>query len=231
MRIGSASSETALEMDHKRKGFEMSGRGGLGWFLSALLAPQQKPDGPIPFGYKMGWIAVRSTSTAEVAASAGMRSLRSASWKEGIDAAYNNGRVFVTPPVKGWVCIIGEPMMQRNGYSSVEAISKLVASLSTKFSDAQGFASHRVIEYHHWMLARKGQLIRCFAYIGETGEVLANAGVLTDIESKLRFFKLPKERWQPSEADVMTIASAWSFDPTKLTDTSAPAALGVVGKF
>lgn len=208
----------------------MTGRGGFAQFLSALFAPQQKPEGPVPFGYKMGWIAVKSTSTSKVASSVGLRSPRSANWREGIDAAYNNGLVFVAPPVSGWVCIVGEPTMHKNGNPSVEAISKGVESLSSTFGEAQGFASHRVIEYHHWILAKEGRLIRCFAYIGETGELLANDGPLTDAEGRLRFFKLSKEQWQPSEADVMAVAGAWSFDPTQLTPQIGSAALGVVGR-
>jgi len=102
-------------------------------FLPALFAPRQKPDGPVPFGYKIGWIAVKSTSTAEVASSVGIRSPRSAGRQEGIDAAYNNALAFVTPPISGWVCIVEEPTMHRNGNPAIEAISKAVVSLSSNF--------------------------------------------------------------------------------------------------
>jgi hypothetical protein len=83
--------------------------------------------------------------------------------------------------------------MQRDGGPAVEAISKDIVTLSATFGEAQGFASHRVIEYHHWMLARNGRLVRCFAYIGETGELLANNGSLTDAEHKLRLFGQPQK--------------------------------------
>lgn len=80
------------------------------------------------------------------------------------------------------------------------------------------------------MLALNGRLIRCFAYLGETGELLANTGPLTPAEGRLGLFKLPIEQWQPSEADVMAVASAWSFDPTQLTPEIGSRSVGVVGK-
>jgi hypothetical protein len=208
----------------------MSGSGGLGSRFSGFFAPQRKPTGPVPFGFKMGWIVVKSTSSAKVVSSVGIRSPRTASWQEGIDRAYNAGLVFVSPPINDWVSVVGERLMQRNGRSSVEVISKEVVSLSSMFGEAQGFASHRVIEYQHWMLAKNGRLLRCFAYIGETGESWANTGSLTDAERRLRFFSLPQEQWQPNEQDVMAVASGWSFDPTLLTATSGSASLGVLGE-
>jgi hypothetical protein len=208
----------------------MSRSGGFGSVFSGFFAPQRKPTGPVPFGYKMGWIAVKSTSRAKVVSSVGIRSPRTASWQEGIDSAYSAGLTFVSPPIDDWVSIVGEQLMQRNGRSSVETISREVVNVSSMFGEAQGFASHRVIEYHHWMLARNGRLLRCFAYIGETGELLANIGSLTDTERGLRFFSQPQEQWQPDEQDVMAVASGWSFDPTLLTATSGSASLGVLGE-
>jgi hypothetical protein len=98
------------------------------------------------------------------------------------------------------------------------------------FEEAHAYATHRVIEYHHWMVAKEGRLLRRFVYLGESGEVLANEGALTAAERKLRFFDLPQERWQPNETDVMTIASACSFDLTRLSSQSGPAKLGVLGR-
>lgn len=207
----------------------MTEKGRFGLFLSSLFTPQQKPDWPVPVGYKIGWITVKSTSSDKVASLARIRSPRSANWQKGIGAAYNKGLAFVAPPISGWVCIIGGSTMP-NDNSSLDTVSRDVANLSSAFGEAQAFATHRVIEYHHWMLAKSGHLIRCFAYIGETGRLLANTGTLTDAESKIKLFKLPQERWQPNESDVMAVAADWSFDPMQLTSKSAPAALGVLGK-
>jgi hypothetical protein len=92
------------------------------------------------------------------------------------------------------------------------------------------YATNRVIEYHHWMIAKEGRLIRSFAYLGESGEILANVGPVTDVERTFGFFNLPQERWHPTEADVMAVAAAWSFDPTRLSSHSGPAKLGILGR-
>jgi hypothetical protein len=186
------------------------------------------PSGPEPFGYKMGWIVVRSNDPNAVASALPVRSKDAADWHAGIEAAYQGGPVFVSPPVAGWVCIIGQWAMGTGDNNSVKSVAKIVADLSARFGEAQGYATERVIEYHHWILAKHGQVIRCFAYLGESGEVLSNVGTVTEAEKKLRFGARPSGQWSPDEEDVMKVASVWSFDPTKLNSSSGAAAKGVV---
>jgi len=177
----------------------------------------------------MGWFAIKSNDPSKVASTVGLRSSHSANWQEGIEAAYEKGLVFVTPPVRDWVCIVGNHAAERNDRAPVEAISKDVVQLSSTFGEAQGFASHRVVEYHHWMLAKKGRLLRCFAYVGDRGEILAISGELTEVERQLRLFGRSLQR-PPNEDDVMVVAAGWSFNPTELTERSAPPAMGLLGK-
>jgi len=202
----------------------------LGSLFSTLFAPQQQPTGPVPFGYKTGWVTVKSVDTAKLVSSFSVRSPRSATWQEGIDAAHKGDLAFFTPPVDRWVCAVGELALGQGDRASVESLAKRVVELSSKFDEAHAYGTHRVIEYHHWMVAKEGRLLRCFAYFGESGKVLANEGPLTAAERKLRFFNLPQEHWQPNETDVMAIASDWSFDPTRLSSRSGPAKLGVLGR-
>ena len=115
-------------------------------------------------------------------------------------------------------------------HGSVEAVTKIVADLSSRFGEAHGYATHRVVEYHHWIVAKRGQVIRSFAYLGERDEVLSNLGTPTEAEKRLRFGAQPPEEWRPSEQDVMAVASAWSFDPTQLNSASGPAANGIVAR-
>ena len=71
-------------------------------------------------------------------------------------------------------------------------------------------------------------MIRCFAYLGESGEVLSNVGAVTEAEKKLRFGAQPPQQWTPNESDVMRMASFCSFDPTTLNSSSGPATNGIV---
>lgn len=189
---------------------------------------QDKPSTPVPFGYKMGWIVVRSTDPDAVAAELPARSRKVANWSTGIDATYRGGAAFVSPPIGGWICIVGEISMGVGEAKSVRGIAELVTNLSTRFGEAQGFATNRIVEYHHWILARQGKLLRCFAHLGEIGEVISNLGEVTEAEAALRFASQPAEEWFATEDDVMSVASQWSFDPTSLNANSAPAATGIL---
>jgi hypothetical protein len=115
-------------------------------------------------------------------------------------------------------------------FDPVEQISKRVAELSAKFGEAHGYATHRVVEYHHWIMAKDGQVVRAFAYLGESGEILSNVGTVTDSERRLPFADQPTDEWMPDEDDVMTVASGWSFDPSKLSSESGPAANGILAR-
>lgn len=122
--------------------------------------------------------------------------------------------------VGGWAAGTGDRR-------SVKAIAKTVSDLSARFKEAHAYATQRTIEYHHWIKAKKGRLVRCFAYIGENG-ILCESGSVTDDEKNLPYARLLSTQWVPSEQDVMTVASGWSFDPSKLSSSSAPAALGIL---
>jgi hypothetical protein len=189
------------------------------------------PAPPEAFGSKTGWIAVRSTDPKAVAESLPVKSQTPASWHDGIEAVYRDGRsVFVTPPVTGWLCVVGDWAAGTGERQSVEKIAKIISDLSSRFGEAHGYATHRTVEYHHWILAKAGQIVRCFAYIGESGEILCQSGSVTSAENKLRYASLPPDQWLPDEQDVMTIASGWSFDPSKLSAASGPAASGILAR-
>jgi hypothetical protein len=199
---------------------------------------------PEPFGYKIGWIAVRSPDIRAVAESLPIRSQSPANWHDGIEAAYKGRSVFITPPVNGWISIVGDWAMGTEqwrsvlsvsapsevSHRSVETIAKIVAELSSKFGEAQGYATHRVTEYHHWILAKQGRIVRCFGYNGESCEIVCQSGAITDAEKKLQYASEPPDQWLPDEQDVMTVASSWSFDPTKLSAASGPAATGILAR-
>jgi hypothetical protein len=67
-------------------------------------------------------------------------------------------------------------------------------------------------------------VIRCFADLGGTGELLRTTGKPTDVERRLRFANMPPKDWIHDEDDVLLVAAGWSFDPSKL-DRQNPALL------
>jgi hypothetical protein len=197
---------------------------------SLLSRSDPTPTPPVPFGYKTGWIAVPSTDPKAVADVLPFRQRTPATWQDGIEAAFKGGSVFITPPIKGWILVVGDWAMGTGEPDSIDEVAKRVAELSARFEEAQGFATHRVVEYHHWMLAKRGQLLRCFAYLGERGEVLRDFGVVTDQEEELPLADKPTDEWAPDENDVMAVAARWSIDPTKLSSESGPAENGILAR-
>lgn len=117
------------------------------------------------------------------------------------------------------------------GHDPVSPAKQRIESGSKLFHVSCSFATHRVTEYHHWMRAEEGRVTRCFSYLGERGEVLSNIGSVTTAEQALSFAKLPPDHWQLDENDVMKIAGAWCYDPSKLNRSSSPAALGVIASW
>jgi hypothetical protein len=87
---------------------------------------------------------------------------------QGVDAIYDRKElarptlVFVTPPVEGWTFAVGAWAFG-DDRRSLENVVDIVRDLSSTFGEAQGLASHRIVEYHHWILARNGHIERSFA--------------------------------------------------------------------
>ncbi len=96
-----------------------------------------------------------------------------------------------------------------------------LAGLSRTFGEAQKFATHRVTEYHEWQRWVAGATTRRFAYSGVSGEVHFDEGSRGEAEEGLLSqASIEADHWDaveyPDEEVVMTIARAWSVDPTAL---------------
>lgn len=209
--------------------------GALGVFRGTLFGQKNSPGvatGPAPFGYKMAWMAVKCGKLDDLVSFLELKDRRPVSWKDGIDLAYDENAklVFLTPPIQGWIFVVGWGAAAIADAEPVKSFYNTLDLLSDRFGDAQAFATHRVIEYHLWMQAQSGHVVRSFAYAGETGKLLDNMGPLTEAEHALTFFNRPQDQWSPGEEDVMTVAGRWSLDPTKLTNESGPEELGIVAR-
>jgi hypothetical protein len=195
------------------------------------------PDLPVPFGPKMAWLALDTTDTEAVATALGLRGARTATWAEGIEAAYQSS-VFVTPPLADWTLAVGTALFPPD---RAEAFVKaLLVRLSRLFGDAQYFCTDRDIELHLWARARQGRLVRGYGWLGEKGLTIWDEGVQTKEERDLgfRFFdgRSPAEEQAqhknvtlPDEGGVMQLASLWSIDPTTLNEQFKEPLMGLLG--
>ena len=178
------------------------------------------------FGGKQAWLAVAAGEPAAVIAALGLRDLGEVPWRDGIDLAHlTDDRVAVTPPLPGardtrWVLATGRWLLK-----AVDVIG-LSEALDT---EVQFFATHRVTELHRWQRAVSGDPVRTFGYVGQTGEVTSWYGEPDPAEREVG---LPGELAEDTtvlvnEKDVLSVAAAWSIDPTTLTGKPAPGPLRI----
>lgn len=176
------------------------------------------------FGYKMAWLAIKNTTPEDINQKLQLPPVRTIDWDKAMDRIYeNDDPIVLTPQINGWSFIIGRYLYALD--PNANDLSKLknnTEELSIIFEEVQAFATHRVSEYHHWILAKKGKVERCFAYSGEKGKVFHNEGELTEAEKQLPRYKLKGSQWYPNEEDVMTIAGKWSINPTKIEGADIP---------
>jgi hypothetical protein len=174
-------------------------------------------------------------SVGEVLSALGARDLGEVDWAQGIDLAYlTDDRLAVTPPLVGvggstWILVAGRAFFG-------EAAAPDVAALSGRLgTEVQFFATHRVVEAHFWERAADGSLVRSFRYVGETGEVRSWYGKPDATELAIGLppdYALDAEPDDQvnilvDELDVLSVAAAWSLDPSQLDGRPAAGRLRV----
>lgn len=193
------------------------------------------PDSPTGFGYKIGWIAVRTEDADAVTKSIPMSNVRVANWATGVESAYA-GEAFITPPMDGWVLVVSTNAMAIEHF----VWQQLLADLSIQFKEAQGFGSFRIVDAYAWSKYQNGKEIRTYACSDWTSVI---RGTLTPEEREYgkRFFDYSspeaenegyferEDLMHPDEEDVLEIAKRWGFDPRELDSDKWPRSAGWIG--
>jgi hypothetical protein len=192
--------------------------------------------GPVGFGYKSAWLAIRTEDTETAAGALGVTDAHAASWAEGIDAAYGAEQerqpVFLTPVVDGWTLVVlgGGEMFEDDG---VGGGALDLRSLSRRFGEVQKFATHRVVEYQEWQRWVDGSPVRRYCWIGESGEIRFNEGEPISAEGNLLRAADLDGDWDAfdfaCEETVMAVAAEWSIDPTTLDERDDLPPHGLLG--
>lgn len=192
---------------------------------------------PYSFGGKDAWIAVRSDSSEKVAQALGLRDTRPIEWGA-VYAGENEGEIFVTPPVKGWVFVIGSvPTFDtpREDQPALALIQKLGEKLAT---EVQYFATHRGVGHTAWARVQNGGLVRAFSVCD--GELVADFGVPDEGEKQVLASTEANPRRQAGrkpgepvrldhEDDVFELAARWSLDPGTFDEWTDPVGPGIEG--
>lgn len=203
------------------------------------LKNQTNPEAPIGFGYKTMWIAVKTNKQERIAETIGLHKFRPANWRDGINKAYKNA-VLITPEIKGWTLAVGEKLPSGDSIESINQVKSLLIKLSQEFGEAQFFCTHRIVEYHCWVKASNGVIVRTYSYLGENAENIMIDGMPTEIEKKYNLINTfsPEAKNDeyferedieyPNEELVMTIAEQWSINPTKIGEMNHIQGFGLI---
>ena len=201
------------------------------------------PDVPKPFGYKMAWLAVRTTDTAAVARVLGLKAGVASNWNSGIGTVYDDGlgasHVYLTPPVDGWTFVAGLSLPHPVGAAFVDKLTPMLLSLGSQFPEVQYYFTYPLIDFFAWARVKDGRLSRAFA-VNDEG-VVWNKGRITPEERALglRLFELRGVRERqgdaggelvlyPTEDHVLQIARGWGLDPTRIENLEATGGSGFV---
>src|SRR5258708_17088488 len=128
------------------------------WLMSRQTVAEEAPQVPVPFGYRTAWYAVRADDARAVATALNLSDIHTSDWMGGTKAAldWNDGAVFVTPPVHGWVLAEGAVLMSDTDRD--RRFENHLVTLSDEFGEAQYFASARVSDAYTWARAKGGYL-------------------------------------------------------------------------
>lgn len=203
------------------------------------------PDRPVPFGYQMAWLAIRTRDTAAVVEALDLVAPLPCNWNSGIGTVYDprlgQNHVFVSPPVNGWTFVVGLPVPQPMGSAFADKATPLLALLGGRFVEVQYFVAFPPVDLFAWARVIDGRVVRAFA-VGDMG-LIWNRGKTTKEERtlglKLFEFRGVRNRrgdaggpliLHPTEDHVMQVARKWSLDPTALSAASAGEAVGYIAQ-
>ena len=179
------------------------------------------------------WLAVRSRNVHAVQVALGLNNVQPCTWSEGLSG---DEKLFVAPPVKGWVLIIGSGLP--DPADDVDVCFRFLTNLSQKLGHVQFFKANRVLGHHAWVRVDNGQVMRGYAWAGKT---LWNQGTPTRAETEFglkcfQYFEAPDQTFEESEVaasnveKVSSLASRWSLDPASVDENLFEHAYGIAGE-
>jgi len=203
------------------------------------------PDKPCSFGYKMSWIAIKTQDVHKVLATLDLSHVVSSNWQSGIGTVYHEdlgeNRIFVSPPVKGWVFVVGLALPHPLGARFVDKWTPLIEGLAAEFQEVQYYFTYPLIDFYAWARVLKGRISRAFA-ISDEGVIVKRGRISAGEKSlALKMFELRGVRdlegdaggeivLYPTETHVMRLAGLWGLDPTQLAESGAEPGLGYIGQ-
>ena len=211
------------------------GRGLPGIFGTDSYARDRRSASAL-LGLPTRWLAIRSGNPYVVQAALGLSKPTPCSWEEGLTAATEQ-KLFISPPVRGWVLVFGSSLP--DPAEDVDRCFRFVLDVTRKLGQVQFFSYNRVVNYHAWVQADQGKIVRAYAWAGKT---LWNQGMLTRAEVDLgltcfEYAESPRRhsfgQTDPLGANtdrVPLLASRWSIDPAAIDARALKQSHGITGR-
>jgi hypothetical protein len=189
---------------------------------------------PSVFDHACRWLVIKGSNMGSVQAALGLHNPMPCSWGEGL-SQLTEQKLFVSPPVKGWILVIGQSLP--DPADDVDVCYHFLTKLSRTLGQVQFFSVNRAVNHHAWVRMEGGRVKRAYAWSGET---LWNQGEPTQPEKDLglKCYAYGEEPPVLCSADehganadkVIFLAARWSFDPTAVDEAALHAGLGVAGQ-
>jgi hypothetical protein len=182
------------------------------------------------------WVAIRSTNLLKVQTAFGLHNPTPCSSVDGL-SKLNEGKLFVSPPVNGWILIIGSSLPDPN--DDIDDCFRFLMRLSRELGGVQFFSVNRAVNHHAWVRIENERVFRAYAWAGET---LWNQGDLTAAEREvgLRCYRYgeksatfpfsPREAHAANTERIMHLAARWSVDPIALLGLGRHLNTGIAGE-
>ena len=182
------------------------------------------------------WLAIKSGNLHLVQAALGLHNPTPCTWEEGLTFA-NEQKLFITPPVGGWILVMGASLPEPA--DDVDKCFRFLLDLSRKLGQVQYFSVNRVVNHHTWACLDQGSVQRAYAWAGRT---LWIQGRMTKAEIDLGLkcfdYAAPEERHDFSRVSptalnterVPLLASRWSVDPSSIDFRLLKESQGIAGQ-
>ena len=167
------------------------------------------------------WLAIRSSNTAYLREMLHIGPDEGSRWSEAM-ARSRERMIFISPPWRGWSLVVGAAIP--DPAADIDQLYRFLSALSRGVGEVQFFSADRVLNHHAWAWLREGNVVRAYAWAGET---LWSQGDLT-LDERLLGFTFhdygeavdgPGICGGPSEQQnaerVALLARRWSLDPSE----------------
>src|SRR5258708_3903687 len=110
-------------------------------------ASEEPPSASLPqtcsFRWPVSWLAIKSRNSLAVQSALGLHNPKPCSWVQGLTG---EEKLFIAPPVKGWVLVIGSGLPDPS--EDVDVCFRFLLELSRKLGQVQLFSASRIRHYH-----------------------------------------------------------------------------------